>query len=333
VTAPAALRAGATGASVRDLQQRLAALGIGHEPDDPGRFGLGTARAVRRFQGDRGLQVDGIVGTHTWASLVESGFVLGDRMLYVRRTQMRGDDIAELQRRLNALGFDAGRVDGIFGPRSAQALEGFQRSAGLFPDGSCGPSTVAALHRVGGFASGSVASAREREAIRRSLPRLDGQKVFVAATPGLAVVGEAVVRGLTLARADAILDASGGDDSDLARAANGIEADLYVGLRFGPEAGVRAAFFETVGFRSEAALLFVQFLAPELAASLGVSVEAVGRAYPILRETRMAAVVAEFGIDGDPEAVAAVVSRTGDLARAIVRAIRRAYEAAAPVDD
>jgi peptidoglycan hydrolase-like protein with peptidoglycan-binding domain len=34
-----------------------------------GQFGDGTARAVRLFQGDKGLDVDGAVGPRTWAAL------------------------------------------------------------------------------------------------------------------------------------------------------------------------------------------------------------------------------------------------------------------------
>ena len=43
----------------------------------------------------------------------------------------RGDDVADLQQRLSTLGFDTGRVDGIFGDRTSRALAEFQRNAGL----------------------------------------------------------------------------------------------------------------------------------------------------------------------------------------------------------
>ena len=61
----------------------------------------------------------------------------------------RGDDVAELQARLGRLGFDAGPVDGIFGPLTAVALADFQRNSGLHPDGICGFETLQALRRVG----------------------------------------------------------------------------------------------------------------------------------------------------------------------------------------
>ena len=39
--------------------------------------------AVREFQEQRGLRVDGICGPETWGALIESGFRLGDRLLYL----------------------------------------------------------------------------------------------------------------------------------------------------------------------------------------------------------------------------------------------------------
>lgn len=320
------LELGAHGEAVVDLQLRLGALGHRCDPDDPGEFGPGTEAAVRSFQDGRGLRVDGVVGRHTWSSLVESGFALGDRLLYFRQPVLRGDDVAELQRRLNALGFDAGRVDGMFGADTHRALVGFQRSTGLVPDGICGPDSVDALGRVGGFATGSVAAARERDAIRHGPHGLDARRIFIAATPGLAVVGDNVARGLNLARAVAVLDASGDDDSALARAANAFGADLYVGLGLGTAPGSRCAYFATEGFHSELGMVVADALCQVLGSVLPTPPQPTGAAYPVLRETRMAAVVCELAGSGDAAAVAAVVGRSGAVARAVVRGIRLAWE-------
>ena len=108
-------RVGDQGEPVRDIQDRLSLLGFGCGPDTPGEYGKATAGAVATFQRSRGLSADGIVGPDTWRVLYEAGYVLGDRLLYLRRPMLRGEDVAELQRRLNSLGFDAGKVDGIFG--------------------------------------------------------------------------------------------------------------------------------------------------------------------------------------------------------------------------
>ena len=47
----------------------------------------------------------------------------------------RGDQVRELQERLNKLGFPAGPEDGIFGARTEAALKSFQDAAGREPDG------------------------------------------------------------------------------------------------------------------------------------------------------------------------------------------------------
>ena len=52
-----------------------------------------------------------------------------------------GDDVATLQKRLAAVGFDPGGADGIFGPKTEAALKAFQEANGLAVDGIAGPAT------------------------------------------------------------------------------------------------------------------------------------------------------------------------------------------------
>jgi N-acetylmuramoyl-L-alanine amidase len=133
---------------VEDLQQRLARAGFAVAGDECGVFGSATEAALRAFQRSRCLPETGVGTGETWSALVESGFSLGDRLLYLRRPMLRGDDVAELQRRLNALGFDAGREDGILGTQTGIAIRDFQRNVGHAVDGIVGPETWAALvHR------------------------------------------------------------------------------------------------------------------------------------------------------------------------------------------
>ena len=330
MTRPGSLRRGSRGEAVRDLQLRLK--GAGHDPsgDEPGQFHTATDAAVRAFQASRGLAVDGICGRETWATLVESGFTLGDRMLYARRPMLRGDDVAELQRRLNTLGFDAGREDGILGDETAAALAEFQRNAGLAGDGICGRTTVAALDRLSALAAGSVASVREREELRRGPHRLAGQRVYVMAAPGLHALGDAVTRGLTDAGAITVLDASGGDDSVVATAANRFEATLFLGLRPGTDPDCACSYFSSGSFRSEAGFRIAAALHGELAGVLDTGPEANGRSYGLLRETRMAAVVCELIEQGDVAAMRRLVARAGDVGRAVVRGVRRGVEQPLP---
>jgi len=62
------LQLGDAGAEVRDLQQRLAALGFSPGEID-GNFGPHTQAAVVAFQVEKGLVPDGEVGALTWAAL------------------------------------------------------------------------------------------------------------------------------------------------------------------------------------------------------------------------------------------------------------------------
>jgi hypothetical protein len=68
IMALATLQRGSTGQLVRNLQGLLGA--HGHSIAVDGDFGPITDSTVRRFQGERGLSVDGVVGRHTWSTLV-----------------------------------------------------------------------------------------------------------------------------------------------------------------------------------------------------------------------------------------------------------------------
>jgi N-acetylmuramoyl-L-alanine amidase len=318
------LRLGATGEAVRDVQLRLHA--AGHPSDDElGTFGEATERAVRTFQEARGLEPDGRVGVETWAALVESGFSLGDRLLYHSTPNLRGDDVAQLQRRLNALGFDAGREDGILGPETGEALREFQRNAGLSLDGIAGPATVAALARVGGLAAGSVAAVRERDRLREP-GRLAGHRIYLAVAPGFEQIGSVVTRGLGALGAQIIADTSGQEDGRLAARANRWGADLFLALRAGEPGACRCLYFASGDFRSEAGYRVARAVRAELDADADPEAGICGRAQAALRDTRMAAVICALVAQDDAAAMAGAVARAAELGGAVVTGIRRGVE-------
>jgi N-acetylmuramoyl-L-alanine amidase len=314
---PLPLRPGVAGEPVRDLQQRLAASGFATVGDEPGVYGADTVEAVRRFQASRGLRVDGVCGIQSWSSLVEAGYRLGDRFLYLRSPMVRGDDVAELQRLLGALGFDAGRVDGIFGPRTADALGEFQRNAGLTTDGICGTATVTELRRLTSRSDDdTVARVREAERLRGAPRQLLGRRLAVGESGGLAVLADAVERALSDAGAIvAVLHHP--DETVQAEAANRFEAEAFVGLVLTDEAGCRAAFYANEGFESVGGRRLAELAVAELStAATGFTCTApIGMRLPVLRETRMPAIVCELG---PPQAV---VEHAPDVVVALTRAI------------
>jgi N-acetylmuramoyl-L-alanine amidase len=326
LTFPAVLRPGSVGEAVRDLQRRLVGAGHPIPGSELGRFGPETAAALLAFQEARGLEPDGVCDPETWDALVESGYRLGDRLLYLRRPMQRGDDVAVLQRRLNGLGFDAGREDGILGVDTQRALLEFQRNAGLGVDGICGAATIVALERLGSLSDGSIAAVRERDELRRSTRQLSGARVYLAVTPGFEWLGESLRHELGSNGAHALLDATGDAPPAVIRSANGFQADLFVALRHGTDPACRCSYFESGRFRSETGYRMATAISGELTALLGVDGVVGGRTYALLRETRMAATVCEPAAATDVARMRALVEHGDDAARAIVRGIRRALE-------
>jgi N-acetylmuramoyl-L-alanine amidase len=114
---------------------------------------------IRSFQQARGLSVTGVVDEVTARALEEAKWKLGDRSLNLQEPPlMHGDDVAALQSRLTEMGFDCGRVDGIYGSRTELAVKDFQKSVGATVDGKCGPATIIALIRLTKIVSGGAPS-------------------------------------------------------------------------------------------------------------------------------------------------------------------------------
>jgi len=321
------LQPGARGEAVRDVQRRLTALGHVPGGDAPGHYGSGTAAAVCSFQRQRGLRVDGVCGAQTWSALVEAGYRLGQRLLYRRTPMLRGDDVANLQRRLGALGFDAGRIDGIFGDAAAAALVEFQRNAGLTVDGICGPASVAALDRLSapGRDEQPVAGLREREHLLEAPRSLSGRRVAVGHEGELSALVTAAARALAQAGAEPFVVAHP-DGSQLASQANAAGVEVYVGLRLDPRGhGCSTCYYAGYRYESAGGRRLAELLHAALERVLGAGGQGTqGMSIPILRETRMPAVVCELA----PGPV--VVERSQEIAAAVAGALAR--WTAAPCD-
>jgi murein L,D-transpeptidase YcbB/YkuD len=61
------------------------------------------------------------------------------------RLGSRGETVRKLQMYLKKRGFFKGEVNGIFGPRTREAVIAFQRARGMTPDGVVGVRTLAAM--------------------------------------------------------------------------------------------------------------------------------------------------------------------------------------------
>jgi murein DD-endopeptidase MepM/ murein hydrolase activator NlpD len=120
----------------------MRALGLYPHPVD-GISGPWTQGAVRTFQAQHGLAVDGVAGRQTRAALGKRGKPkLGKRPMHVGQ---RGWDVAALQFLLHERGFEPGGFDGGFGPNTRGAVRRFQTAAHIGVDGVAGPATLNAL--------------------------------------------------------------------------------------------------------------------------------------------------------------------------------------------
>ncbi|MHB8894483.1 MAG: N-acetylmuramoyl-L-alanine amidase [Candidatus Geothermincolia bacterium] len=322
---------GSSGREVRDIQARLLAAGF-LAPDedelDRGEFGPETDRAVRGFQQLKGLRADGIVGPDTWPALVDASRALGGRFLYLREPPLRGDDVADLKRRLNSLGFYSGKENGIFDHDAAVAVEQFQRNSGLMADGIVGTSTVNALLRLSRVTKPtSVASVRE---IEKGLPSggIAGRRIMLDPGHGFppdpgetgptglreSEVAESIVERLgdllVAAKAVVFYSRRRGEYLDVAeRAASGHEqsVELVLSIHMNSSSEPRACgsscyYFSSVNYHSPYGYRLANHVQDALVDSLGLmDCRTHGRAYSLLRDTRMPVVIIEPAFITNPE--------------------------------
>ncbi|MFN8021207.1 MAG: peptidoglycan-binding protein [Acidimicrobiales bacterium] len=303
---------------MRDLQRRLAAAGFPIGATTPaGVYCPATEAAVRAFQQHRGLRATGICDEESWTALVEANWALGDRLLLLTSPNLRGDDVGELQASLARLGFDAGRVDGIFGPKTARALEDFQSNCGLPADGVCGTETVRVLRRVIGQTGQGpgISAVRERERLREAPASLASLRIVVGQFGGLSSITRAASRELRLAGAQVVpLDEP--DAVVQARTANQFEAHLYVGFEASPAEATVVHFYKVPTFESVGGRSLAACLTHELAACHLPVHEPCGMRLPVLRETRMPAVLVTLA------PVREAVDAAPDVAARVVQAVR-----------
>ncbi len=167
------LRRGDRGDAVRNMQQLLVEQGYLNANGADGIFGGGSEKALIQYQKDRNLNPDGIGWPQTLKDL-EHDFGPWEIVKEMTRTEAgerrrvcqgcgfeqtevieagttfergrRGDDIRAMQQLLNALGYNAGGVDGIYGKKLDAALAAFAAERELVvEDGKVRPADVDAV--------------------------------------------------------------------------------------------------------------------------------------------------------------------------------------------
>ena len=362
------LRRSDTSRRVVALRERLLRAGISmaylapDQVNDPTVFDDHVDAAVRTFQQNRGLMVDGVAGPETLRALGEAQYNLGDRPMFWQQgiDHTRGDDVAELQRQLSYLGFYYGHIDGEFGERTHLAVRELQQNLGLEPTGVADAPLIGAMARVNRSISPSQAfSLRDYERLNQASAALKGRVVCLTAGSGTSfqspVADKASGRPLTeklvasdvMRRVESILSGLGAEVTVVAaepekavdnrvqlirQASPSLSISINCDSLDQPLANGVSAFYwgkpETGEIRSPighraAELILKEVLARTTATDLGIH----GRSWDILRLTSIPSIQLDIGYLSNPDEAGRLADPVFRqvLADAIVIAIQRLY--------
>ncbi len=308
------LRRGDRDVAVGEIRARLSNMGFTVDSDEPTFFDERLDIAVRAFQTARGLNPDGIIGPLTLGRLEEALWSLGDRILsFTPGNLMQGDDVVSLQQRLTTLGFDCGKVDGIFGKRTNAALQEFQKSVGLVQDGVAASLTFEAFHRLRKTVSGgrseklrqSVVLDAMRTGIANKTIAIDaeigGSNEELVNLVANKLQGRLTALGATVALTHPLMQPSNSSETERAELCNKIKADLVLSIQLNGESAELIYHFgsEHGGWSHTGQRAAMRILD---AASQSTSCEfnMAARTWEILRLTKMPALVINLnGIDSE----------------------------------
>jgi N-acetylmuramoyl-L-alanine amidase len=336
------------------ISNTLLRLGFISSPSDI--FDEKLTQGVKAFQQDRGLTVNGLINEITARSLEEARFRLGDRVLVFNTTAlMRGDDVANLQDRLIQMGFNCGKVDGVYEITTENAVKEFQKSVGILSDGRCGPATLISLMRLAKTVSGGAPSAL-RESINHSVrsPALANKVIVIDPSWGGEFTGESAngvneseivfdlaqrLEGRLIALGvNVILTRSANNsplEKDRIKVANSVNADLVIALKVDSYKnekanGVATYFYgrEDKGVRSVVGERFANLIQREICARTDLlNCHTHGKSWDLLRLTVAPTIRIDLGYLSNPQDARrlSIDAFRDQLAEAIVVAIQRLY--------
>ncbi len=112
-------------AYIRGIQQELAAHGYDPGPAD-GLIGPRTQRAIRKYQRDAGLGVDGVASKELLDHLK-----FAQPKVYAQPDPEPDPLALQVQTRLGELGYYRGELDGLVGAKTREAIRAYRYDAGL----------------------------------------------------------------------------------------------------------------------------------------------------------------------------------------------------------
>ena len=336
------------------ISNTLLRLGFITTPSDI--FDEKLTQGIKAFQQERGLTATGVINEITARSLEEARFKLGDRVLSFNSASiMRGDDVSNLQDRLIQMGFNCGKVDGIFGANTERAVKEFQKSVGITSDGKCGPATLISLMRLVKTVSGGAPN-QLRESVKHSVrsPALANKVIVIDPSWGGEFTGESAngvveseivfdlaqrLEGRLIALGVNVVLTRSANNSpleiDRIKVANSVNADLVIALKVDSYKnenanGVATYFYgrEDKGVRSVVGERFANLIQREICARTDLlNCQTHAKSWDLLRLTIAPTVRIDLGYLSSPhdaKRLAAAAFRD-QLAEAMIVAIQRLY--------
>ena len=336
------------------ISNTLLRLGFITTPSDI--FDEKLTQGIKAFQQERGLTATGVINEITARSLEEARFKLGDRVLSLNSASiMRGDDVSNLQDRLIQMGFNCGKVDGIFGANTERAVKEFQKSVGITSDGKCGPATLISLMRLVKTVSGGAPN-QLRESVKHSVrsPALANKVIVIDPSWGGEFTGESAngvveseivfdlaqrLEGRLIALGVNVVLTRSANNSpleiDRIKVANSVNADLVIALKVDSYKnenanGVATYFYgrEDKGVRSVVGERFANLMQREICARTDLlNCQTHAKSWDLLRLTVAPTVRIDLGYLSNPRDAKrlATAAFRDQLAEAMIVAIQRLY--------
>ena len=336
------------------ISNTLLRLGFIATPSDI--FDDNLTQGIKAFQQERGLTATGVINEITARSLEEARFKLGDRVLVFNAASlMRGDDVSNLQDRLIQMGFNCGKVDGVYGVNTESAVREFQKSVGILSDGRCGPATLISLMRLVKTVSGGAPSAL-RESVKHSVrsPALANKVIVIDPSWGGEFTGESAngvveseivfdlaqrLEGRLIALGVNVVLTRSAKNSPLEKdriaTANSVNADLVIALKVDSYKnekanGVATYYYgrDSAGVHSVVGERFANLIQREICARTDLlNCRTHGKSWDLLKLTTAPTVRIDLGYLSNPQDAKRLGSPAfrDQLAEAMIVAIQRLY--------
>lgn len=138
---------GSKGEHVKNLQKHLSAAGFSPKHAG-GTFDERTTGALKAFQRKSKLEATGVVNARTWKALQKSYILTNSKAAPSQGLNERSGAVKASEKLLKRLGFNPGKLDGLFDRSTLKAVKAYEKSQGSKVDGVIGTNQLAQMTKL-----------------------------------------------------------------------------------------------------------------------------------------------------------------------------------------